>query len=191
MNTVSIYYRWMGALSLVFICIAVVVYALYREDYKNSLPTPIPENISVKPIGYSTTYKTKGKITLLHFFNPNCPCSKFNTKHIEELYRNYNSSIDFIAFATEKPEENYPIPMVIDTEKKMAESMGIYSTPQAVLLDADGKILYRGNYNQSRYCSNKNTAFVQLAIENALKNKDSQSLVNKSGMPYGCSLFND
>src|SRR5262249_46492721 len=42
---------------------------------------------------------------------------------------------------------------------------GVYSTPQAVLLDAKSHIVFRGNYNVSRYCTDPRTEFVRIALE--------------------------
>jgi hypothetical protein len=63
---------------------------------------------------------------------------------------------------------------------------GVYSTPQAVLLSSEQEVLYKGNYNTSRYCSNTKTEFVRLAIEQALTEKPKSAIY--SGVPYGCPI---
>ncbi|MDP1797383.1 MAG: hypothetical protein Q8K78_07875, partial [Planctomycetaceae bacterium] len=43
-------------------------------------------------------------------------------------------------------------------------------TPQAVILDQDLHLIYRGNYNISRYCTSRQTEFVRIALEKLLSN---------------------
>ena len=43
------------------------------------------------------------------------------------------------------------IPVLFDSS--LAKACGVYSTPQAVLIDNNQNLYYRGNYNRSRYCT--------------------------------------
>jgi hypothetical protein len=65
--------------------------------------------------------------------------------------------------------------------------MGVYSTPQAVIIDAGQRIFYRGNYNRTRYCTDKKSEYARLALKSLLQNNDvvfSQYALT----PYGCQL---
>jgi hypothetical protein len=66
--------------------------------------------------------------------------------------------------------------------------VGVYSTPQVVLVDTQSSIFYRGNYNLSRYCLSKNTKFAELAIQDLLAGKTAPSFLSLVTEPYGCSL---
>ena len=35
------------------------------------------------------------KPVFIHFFNPDCPCSRFNVPHVSGLIRKYGDKIDF------------------------------------------------------------------------------------------------
>jgi thioredoxin-related protein len=181
MKKISVY------LLLISILIA-VGYLFYQEDIKNSLPTEVPKNYVSTSYGQKFDIRSTKKLTLMHFFDPDCPCSKFNTKNIENLKNLYGEDIEFSAYSNSYIPENYPIKVNIDFDGKMAKLLGVYSTPQAVLLDDNGVLIYRGNYNKSRYCTNKNTQFVALAIESALKNQNTFSLMQNAGRPYGCQF---
>ena len=59
-------------------------------------------------------------------------------------------------------------PAVADFDGKLAAACGVYSTPQAVVISIDGRLLFRGNYNASRYCASPATQFARLALEAAV-----------------------
>lgn len=169
-----------------------VIYLFYKEQVRSFLPTSVPSNYLPTSVGQGLGITSLKKLTLIHFFNPECPCSKFNTKHIQYLAAQYSKHVEFLAYSTSGSlPTNYPIEVRLDADDKMAKQLGVYSTPQAVLLDAEGKLLYRGNYNKSRYCSNRNSEYVVQAIESALHKKSTIAIMQISGLPYGCEIFND
>ena len=180
--------RYISVIFILCLTFGVVIYTFYNEDIKNSLPTKLPVNYVATKYGQSFNITSTKKLKLIHFFNPDCPCSKFNTKHIEQLYNLYKNEVEFIAYSTKKITYSYPIPDSIDVDGKMAKLLGVYSTPQAVLLDNNGKLIYRGNYNKSRFCSNKSSEYVKNAIEKALQKQIDPSIMELSGKPYGCSI---
>jgi len=83
---------------------------------------------------------------------------------------------------------NLDIPVLFDPS--IAVSCGVYSTPQAVLLDTDHKLYFRGNYNSSRYCTNEKTSFAKIAIAGLL-NEHARLVFSQVALKaYGCSLPN-
>lgn len=178
-------------IAVLFVCTSIgfVIFKFYQEDYKNSLPTQIPEGYKNVAFGTRLSNSSKTKLTLIHFFNPNCPCSKFNTKHFKKIVETYKNKIEFKAYSTEKGEIDFPIPVEFDQNAEMAKLYGVYSTPQAVILDHQGRLIYRGNYNKARYCSNKSSEFVMLAIEKVLHDNSIADIIQLAGKPYGCSIF--
>ncbi|MBL8910953.1 MAG: hypothetical protein JNM17_09650, partial [Archangium sp.] len=56
-------------------------------------------------------------------------------------------------------------PLLLDPDSELADALAVYSTPQAVLLDGARTLIYSGNYNTSRYCTDPKTEFVRLALE--------------------------
>ncbi|MDX1957577.1 MAG: redoxin domain-containing protein [Leptospiraceae bacterium] len=186
-------------LSAVLALYGVVALIFYFEDLRYSLPTPKPENFSLIPENTKVSlpqFQIK-KPTLVHFFNPECPCSKFNFNHIKELKKDYLGKIDFI-FVLETKSKNGMIKFkekfdlglefLLDPDGSIAKSFGVYSTPQAVLLSSDSKIYYRGNYNSSRYCNLRKSQYARIAIEELLKENELASLPQDAKTPYGCEL---
>jgi len=184
-------------LALIFTAIG---YIFWQNELVYSLPTPVPENYhSVKQgetIHLDGKLASAGKPLFIHFFNPSCPCSRFNLPHFKSLVKKYNDRIAFAIVVMSKegkatPEEiqdqvDLKIPVCFD--QSIAQSCGVYSTPQAVIIDAQGKLYYRGNYNKSRYCTDRNSNFAEMAIDSLL-NRSAQPLFNQLALTsYGCVL---
>ncbi len=194
--------KWLSLfwLSIILSCIG---YVFWHEDWKYSLPTPVPEHYNPPPTGAHINISDKvesgnSKPLFLHFFNPGCPCSRFNVPHFRSLVRKYGDKINFAVVVMNPPDKNYTeedvrdkfeletIPVFFD--KAIADSCGVYSTPQAVLIDANEKLYYRGNYNKSRYCSDKETNYAQMAIDSLLDNRVNLITDQAALKSYGCTL---
>src|SRR5215208_543656 len=85
---------WLGIL------LSAISYVLWHEDWKYSLPTPVPEDYdATKPIDgeYVSSIIASGSSAplFLHFFNPACPCSRFNVPHFKSLVNKYGDKVSF------------------------------------------------------------------------------------------------
>lgn len=191
--------QWLAAIFSV-ICLAAVAAVFWFQDMRYSKPTPQPAGYHAKPLGTSLTVnfiKLAKKPILLHFFNPECPCSKFNTTHLRELAQSYGSNIEIVAIVqaetAQEAAEGYAktglnFPFIFDQNGAIADSCGVYSTPQAVLLNSQHKIFYRGNYNTTRYCTDPRTEFVRIALDSVLAGKSVPLFSAKATTAYGCEL---
>ncbi len=180
-----------------------ISYLLWQEDWKYSLPTPVPEKYHViKPGDFiNITGKIKSesnKPVFLHFFNPDCPCSRFNVPHFKSLVKKYGDRIAF-AIVAMSPRQNYTVKNIQDKfdlnipvffDRSIADSCGVYSTPQAVILDAKHRLYYRGNYNKSRFCEDKKSNYAQMAIDSLLNDRRDLIMDVAALKSYGCSLPN-
>src|SRR6188474_1034038 len=84
-------------LALIFTAIAVL---FWHQEFKYSLPTPVPENYKVVNLGNAIQIPEElrsknNKPVFLHFFNPDCPCSKFNVPHFKSLVKQYGNQATF------------------------------------------------------------------------------------------------
>ncbi|HEU5292901.1 MAG TPA: hypothetical protein VFU05_19775 [Cyclobacteriaceae bacterium] len=185
-------------LAFVFLCIAAI---FWYQEIQYLLPTPVPENYRVvlprEVIRYDSTLipQRYSKPKLLHFFNPDCPCSRFNVKHFVALKRQYGQRVDFYVAVTgqEKVESakrliDTDIAIIVDTGEGLAKACGVYSTPQAALIQANNQLYFRGNYNRARYCTDPNTNFVQMAIDSLVSNKQPPLFNELATRSYGCSI---
>ena|SRR5688572_24275204 len=179
-----------------------IAYVFWYQEWKYNLPTPVPPNYHTINFGtYVSIKKIPGlehssKPLFLHFFNPNCPCSRFNISHFKSLVKEYGHKIDFAVVTltsnkryTEKDIQqkfDLAIPVVFDSS--YAAACGVYSTPQAALINTDKSLYYRGNYNKSRYCTDKKTNYAEIAIESLLAEQNQPQLGPTATVSYGCTL---
>jgi hypothetical protein len=171
----------------------------WKQEIKYSLPTEIPaqyvEVLPGEPVVLPSLLKNQGAY-FLHFYNPDCPCSRFNSQHIQSLINNHSDSVHFaivIASAEDldkaKNELGSDLEFVVDTDFSIAKSCGVYSTPQAAIISHDRKLYYRGNYNRSRYCTTRATNFAELSLIALLNNqKHPPSFGILATQSYGCEL---
>lgn len=183
------------------ILIGIAGYVIYLEDVRYSLPTPVPTNYKdISPNTFiappTPILAVKDKPLFIHFFNPYCPCSRFNLEHFKALNLQFSNKVDFAVVlqiekegAVEKFKKlELNIPYVEDIKGDIALAYGVYSTPQAVILDRTGKLFYRGNYNKSRYCSLKSSEYARFALEAMLREEKMDELPVYAKIAYGCQL---
>lgn len=184
---------------LVILLIAVGALFWYNE-LQYQLPTPVPKNYKAVKRGTVLSinpryYQDRSKPLFLHFFNPDCPCSRFNIKQFKAIAQQYRSQVNFAIvimsnkhFTESEIQDKFEMKLPVIFDPSVAEACGVYSTPQAALIDTDSKLYYRGNYNVSRYCTDEKTSFAKVAI-NGLLNDNTRLTFNKLALTsYGCRL---
>lgn len=175
-------------------------YLFWQNEFKYSLPTPIPQNYKDIAMGSKIELGAccpfNQKPVFIHFFNPDCPCSRFNVPHVKDLIKKYANQVNFKIVVLNK-EKNFTIAEIQEKfdakipvyfEESIAKRCGVFSTPQAVLLDPSHNLYYRGNYNKTRYCTDAKTNYAQMAIDAYLSEKHKPSFDAFAMKAYGCSL---
>src|SRR6266487_227940 len=83
-------------LTILFIAIAAL---FWQNELVYSLPTPVPKNYSaVNPgekINLAGKVELQNRPLFLHFFNPDCPCSRFNITYFKSLVKQYSGEVTF------------------------------------------------------------------------------------------------
>ena len=176
-------------------CGGLVSYIFWQQELKYTLPTPVPA--SYVPVFFKENIhlpKAQTAPVFIHFFNPDCPCSRFNRKHVNELIFQYKDKINFKvvipSYASMEEAKSFfdeDIEIISDTEG-WAEACGVYSTPQAVIIDQESKLYFRGNYNRTRYCTDPKTNYAELALQSYAKNKPLPLMDELAKRAYGCSF---
>jgi hypothetical protein len=192
--------RKVAVLTWLFILLATIVALFWQCEWVYSLPTPVPRNYRVIDPGtpihvnYTLPFK-KDKPVLLHFYNPDCPCSRFNIPHFKSLVNQFGDKISFAIVPVTRKKLTGPdilkkfdldIPVIFDTS--LINACGVYSTPQAVLLDTNRQLYYRGNYNRTRYCTDTKTEYTRMAINKLLQNNAAIIFDLFALKAYGCQL---
>ncbi|GAL84777.1 hypothetical protein MYP_2005 [Sporocytophaga myxococcoides] len=179
---------------IVTFCFLAICALLWKEYFRYSLPTSVPSNYKFVNAGlYTSLFKEYKDPILLHFFNPKCPCSKFNSSYIQSLHRRYKDRITFFAVVEQAHIKDYKDQFdfkLITDDGSIADTFGVYATPQAVILK-DGKLIYRGNYNKARFCTDKDTYFPEIILDSLLNNKQLPNMPSAASQAYGCNLNSD
>src|SRR5438132_10476614 len=151
----------------------------------------------------------KGKYVVLEWFNPECPFVKkhYGSDNMQKLQKEYTSkgvvwlTIDSNAPGAEgnmTPEQAQKImsswkthqtALLLDPESKVARSYGAKNTPDMIVINPEGKIVYEGAID-NKATPNPNdipssTNYVKAALDESLAGKPVSSPTTK---PYGCSV---
>jgi len=151
----------------------------------------------------------KGKYVVLEWFNPECPFVKkhYGSDNMQKLQREYTGkgvvwlTIDSNAPGTEgnlTPDQAQKVmnswktkmtALLLDPESKVAKLYGAKNTPDMVVINPEGKIVYEGAID-SKASPNpadipSSTNYVKSALDESLAGKP---VSNPTTKPYGCSV---
>jgi peroxiredoxin len=151
----------------------------------------------------------RGKYVVLEWFNPECPFVKkhYGSGNMQKLQEEYTGkgivwlTIDSNASGTEgniTPEQankimaswkTHQTALLLDPESKVARSYGAKNTPDMIVINPEGKIVYEGAID-SKPTPNPNdipgsTNYVKAALDESLAGKP---VSNPATKPYGCSV---
>lgn len=180
--------------------LSVIAGLFWYNDWVYQLPTPIPQNYKPVLTGSLVAIDPgiplqKDKPILLHFFNPDCPCSRFNRPHFKTLVRQFGQHVNFVVvvisrkpYSPQQIQDKLDLTLPVVRNVDLARLCGVYSTPQAVLLDKHHRLVYRGNYNRSRYCTDPKTNYAQLALRQLLLNQSERIYDVQALTAYGCGI---
>jgi len=187
--------------SLWLVLLFLITGALFwYNDWVYKLPTPVPENYRPVEQGKFISLKAplsnyKNRPLFLHFFNPDCPCSRFNMETFKKIQQQYGTQVNFAIvvlskkkYAVKDIQDKFGLTIPVLFDSSIATTCGVYSTPQAVLLDNEHKLYYRGNYNTSRYCTNEKTSFAKIALAGLIRNQTKLAFTQAALKAYGCQL---
>jgi hypothetical protein len=194
-----------AALAINIALLAVIGYAFWLEDWRYSLPVTSPEGLVQPPLGSLlplppsiAALKHSGRPLLMNFANPECPCTQFNLDHVRKLEQTFGNRVDFLTVLqsdsdlsearAEFQSMHLRMPVMYDRGAKIGDWVGVYATPQAAILAADGSLYFRGNYNRSRYCSDESSEFVRIALDALVANRPLPRLSAEATVTYGCPL---
>lgn len=192
----------MVVLATAGVCLSLIAYAFTLQDRQYSIPAPRPDGWEQPPLGTrvdlaSLGHSSPSQPLFLNFLNPDCPCSRFNVAHLQGLLHRYGKQARFVAVlqGDRTPAEltaafsrlHLQMESVVDSSGELARITGVYSSPQAVLLDASSRLYFRGNYNSSRYCTAPESEFARMALDSLLAHRPYR-LVPAADSAYGCPL---
>jgi AhpC/TSA family len=151
----------------------------------------------------------KGKYVVLEWFNPECPFVKkhYGSGNMQKLQSDYTSkgvvwlTIDSNAPGYEgnlSPDQAQKVmknwstkqtAFLLDPDGKVGRSYNAHNTPDMVVINPEGKIVYEGAID-SKATPNpddiaNSTNYVKVALDESMSGKP---VSNASTRPYGCSV---
>lgn len=184
---------------LALCCIgSAMLFIFWKQELQYAQPTPVPASYHEVQPGDSVTLPATlplSRAFFFHFYNPECPCSRFNARHIQSLLRAYGDSIDFrivvpdkASLADAREAFGHDQSYLVDEDHTLAHACGVYATPQAAIISVDHHLYYRGNYNRSRYCTQRATNFAELALVSYINGQPAPLFGLLASQAYGCEL---
>ncbi len=151
----------------------------------------------------------KGKYVVLEWFNPECPFVKkhYGSGNMQKLQQEYTSkgvvwlTIDSNAPGTEgnltseqaaqkmADWKTHQTALLLDPEGKAGRAYGAKNTPNMVVINPEGKLIYEGAID-SKATPNpadipSSTNYVKVALDESLAGKP---VTTANTRPYGCSV---
>ncbi|SEM97055.1 DUF6436 domain-containing protein [Pseudomonas sp. ok266] len=109
-----------------------------------------------------------GKIRLVHFWDPACPCNVGNQQHLTEMVERFGGKgVEF--FAVQKTGSHGQLPTTLSSLKTITILPGseqVPGSPAVAIWDRSGKLAYFGPYSEGLTCNSSNS-FIE-PILNAL-----------------------
>lgn len=116
-----------------------------------------------------------GKVRLVHFWDPACPCNVGNQQHLAELLRAHAEAVEF--YVVTKPGRSGSLPAPLAALKPLAELPGaeqLPSSPAVAIWDREGRLAYFGPYSQGAVCTSANS-FIEPILEALLAGRSVQA----------------
>lgn len=146
--------------------------------------TPLSPVASLTTTGGTVSLAGSGQVTLLNFWNPSCPCSRFMEGHVRQLMEEYaprgvrivtvvacESSREALALAQWRERGLPAADATPDPGSVIARKFGVWAAPAAVILDGKGRVVYVGAYNAARYCDDSHSAWASQALSATLEGR--------------------
>src|SRR5438874_1678953 len=151
----------------------------------------------------------KGKYVVLEWFNPECPFVKkhYGGGNMQKLQQDYTSkgvvwlTVDSNAPGSEgnitadqakkimDSWKTHQTALLLDPESKVAKLYGAKNTPNMVVINPEGKIVYEGAIDSKATPNpadiSTSTNYVTAALEESLAGN---SVSNPTTKPYGCHI---
>jgi peroxiredoxin len=134
--------------------------------------------------------------TVLVWWATRCPCVTRYHERIEALPQRLGPRVAVLAVASNADddparmrrvaaERGLTVPLVVDPGARLADALGVPSTPAVVVLDRRGAVRYRGWIdNERRPGEDGRVAWLEEAVEAVLAGRDGPS----ASPMYGCTI---
>jgi peroxiredoxin len=136
------------------------------------------------------------KGTVIVFLSAQCPVVKAYNARLKQIADDYESKgINFIGLNSNSTEslewvkshakENYPFPMLIDTDNVIADKFNANATPEIFFFDSNKKLVYHGAIDNDRSGENITNKYLSEALDQHL---NGQAIAKAETKAFGCTI---
>ena len=187
------------ALPLGLALLAWIAGAFWYWDWRYARPAPVPvgwvPGPNQLPPGWDANLpgRNLNLPAVCHIMGDGCPCSRFASDEAREMSR-LEGAQHFAIFTGVEASDTPSIggfhgaSLAGPSADRLARTLGVYAAPQAVIVSASGQVVYRGNYNRSRYCRDPESAFARRALDALLAGQPVPEFPPEAATPFGCPL---
>ena len=195
------------ALPLVLAAILVVALAAVAGSGRNTTDIPAPPAIGTAiedftlPDADGANHSLKSlmgkKGAVIIFVATKCPISNAYNDRMEKVYEDYqakginvvginaNSTEPAAEVKSHAAEKGLKFTILKDDGNKIADRFGANATPEAYVLDANGKLVYHGRIDNARDLASVTSSDLRDALDELLAGKP----VSKTGAKaFGCTI---
>lgn len=188
------------AATLFVFWISFTAYAFWWFEFKNLRPFDTTAKGAVVTPDMQLLYHslmealpgTSNQISVVHFWNPDCYCNRFNLVHLKQIMAEYKSKNVRFYIAVSMPvvsdalreelKANFGDIELLALGSKKLKAM-IPSTPSAAVLRPGEGITYFGPYSEGAMCSSQNGSFVETVLDASLGGNISAQV---NSLAFGC-----
>ncbi len=124
-----------------------------------------------------------GRVRVVHFWDPPCPCNVGNQQHLTELIARFAGEVDF--YVWQKPGSHGQLPESLQALKPLQTLPGaeyMSASPAVAIWNAEGRLAYLGPYSEGAVCTSANS-FIEPVIEALLAGRPVDSTAT---LAVGC-----
>ncbi len=155
------------------------------------------EQFSVQDLsGNPVAFQSGAGVTVVLFVSVQCPVSNAYNGRMNEIYRDYSAKGVKFAFLNsnvaetaadvgQHAKENLVFPVFKDQDNAVADRFGAQVTPEAFVLDASGKLVYRGAIDDQRTEARVQNKSLRSALDSVLAGKLVENAQTKA---FGCTI---
>jgi hypothetical protein len=120
------------------------------------------------------------KALVVHFVDPDCPCSRFSTPHIQELELAFSKNIEFVDFLSS-----------VETDERMQQFKAavIPAGPAVAVFSQSGDLAYFGPYSSGAVCGEGDDLVA--ATLTSLDNNINPQWINQENVGCFCQWSNN
>lgn len=161
---------------------------MYRDITRFSAEDEQLANFDASALSAFTPGTVSGRAHLVHFWNPDCTCNRFNRSHVLDLIDDYQRR--GVSFSLAVPHERHQedallaFPMVKDVY--VAADIDSISSPASAVFNMFGQLTYFGPYSEGAFCAAGKGAPVEQILNELLDEGNTTPWLNLSAIGCYC-----